>query len=102
VTNVPAQALALLNDPFVVEQSAFWADRLIAAGAKDLGARLDTMFRVALGRLPNEAERARFTGLVKELASLHKVESEKVLASRNVWKDVAQVVFNLKEFIYLR
>ena len=24
-TNVPAQALALLNDPFVIDQSRFWA-----------------------------------------------------------------------------
>ena len=30
VTNVPAQALALLNDPFVLQQADVWAGRLTA------------------------------------------------------------------------
>src|SRR5581483_2480373 len=30
VTSVPAQALALLNDPFALEQSRYWGDRLAA------------------------------------------------------------------------
>ena len=34
-TNVPTQALALLNDPFVLEQAGVWADRLIAEAAPD-------------------------------------------------------------------
>jgi len=60
------------------------------------------MFRVALGRFPNEAERARFIGLAKEIASLHKVAPDKLLESRDVWKDIAHSIFNLKEFVYLR
>ena len=51
-TNVPPQALALLNDPFVVGQAGFWADRLIAEKAPTLESRIDSMFRVALGRFP--------------------------------------------------
>ena len=60
------------------------------------------MFRTALGRLPDDAERARFTGLANELASLHKTAPDKILESRDVWKDMAHAIFNLKEFIYLR
>ncbi|PYV41932.1 MAG: hypothetical protein DMG09_03545 [Acidobacteria bacterium] len=101
-TNVPAQALALLNDPFVLDQAAFWADRLIKAQAPTVEARLDSMFRAALGRLPDDAERARFAGLAKELANLHKATPEKTLESREVWKDMAHAIFNLKEFIYVR
>src|SRR6185369_10993305 len=63
-TNVPPQALALLNDPFVLGQAGFWADALIAEKAPTLESRIDAMFRAALGRLPDDAERARFTGLV--------------------------------------
>jgi hypothetical protein len=65
-------------------------------------ARLDSMFRTALGRLPDEAERARFTSLAKELAGLHKTAADQILESREVWKDMAHAIFNLKEFIYLR
>jgi hypothetical protein len=101
-TNVPPQALALLNDPFVLDEAGIWADRLIAEQAPTVEARLDSMFRSALGRLPDEAERARFTGLTKELASLHKTAPDQILKSREVWKDMAHALFNLKEFIYLR
>jgi hypothetical protein len=101
-TNVPAQALALLNDPFVLDQAAFWADNLIKAQAPTLEYRLDAMFRTALGRLPHDGERARFSGLAKELATLHKAAPEKILESREVWKDMAHAIFNLKEFTYLR
>jgi hypothetical protein len=101
-TNVPPQALALLNDPFVIGQAGFWADRLIAEKAPTVESRLDSMFRAALGRAPDEAERTRFAGLAKEVASLHKAAPEKVLDSHDVWKDVAHAIFNLKEFLYLR
>jgi len=101
-TNVPSQALALLNDPFVIDQAGFWADRLIQVQASTVDSRLDSMFRNALGRLPDEAERARFALLVGQLASLHKTAPDQILGSREVWKDVAHAIFNLKEFIYLR
>jgi len=101
-TNVPPQALALLNDPFVLDQAGFWAEQLIAQKAADPAARLDLMFRTALGRMPDDAERARFTSLANEVASLHKVPPEKLMDSQAVWKDVAHALFNLKEFVYVR
>ncbi len=102
VTNVPSQALAMLNDPFVVDQAAVWADRLLAQPAPSLEARLDAMFHEALGRSPEDDEQARFRGLVYELASLQRVPRDQILTSHEVWKDVAHAIFNLKEFIYLR
>jgi hypothetical protein len=101
-TNVPSQALALLNDPFVIDQAGFWADRLIDAQAPTVEWRLNVMFRTALGRMPDDAERARFVGLANELANLHQTPSDKILEKRDIWKDVAHTIFNLKEFIYLR
>ncbi len=100
-TNVPPQALALLNDPFVIEQAGVWADRLIARNAQSAGTRIEEMFRQLLGRSPDEGERERFTGLTSEIASLHKVAADKVMGSQTVWKDVAHAMFNLKEFIYV-
>jgi hypothetical protein len=60
------------------------------------------MFRVALGRPPAAAERERFEGAVNGLAALHGVSPGNVLASKEVWRDVAHAFFNLKEFIYIR
>ena len=111
VTNVPTQALALLNDPFVVDQAGVWADLLLARTGS-IEARIESMFRTALGRLPDAAESERFQGLAKELAIHHKKDDEKetpdkepadpVLTNREVWKDVAHAVFNLKELIYIQ
>jgi len=102
ITNVPSQALALLNDPFVSNQAGFWADRMIQVEAPSVEWRLNSMFRTALGRLPNDGEQIRFKNLANELASLHNTASDQILRSRDIWKDMAHAIFNLKEFIYLR
>jgi hypothetical protein len=101
VTNVPAQALTLLNDPFVVQQAEFWAERLVAAPDASVGARIDRMFRVAFGRSPKPAEATRFERAVRQLAELSQVPTADVLQSKPVWKDVAHAMFNVKEFIYI-
>jgi hypothetical protein len=101
VTNVPAQALALLNDPFVLQQAGYWGKRLAARPDPSVSERLDHLFRVALGRPPADDERQRFAEGVAELADLHGVRPANVLSSPVVWKDVAHTMFNLKEFIYV-
>jgi hypothetical protein len=101
VSNVPAQALALLNDPFVLQQAAYWGDRLAARPDDSVPARLDHLFRVGLGRPPAAEEQDRFRQAVDELAELHGVRPAEVLSSRALWKDVAHTMFNLKEFLYI-
>lgn len=102
VTNVPAQALALLNDPFVHGQAAHWAKQLTAASHATVQDRLAAMFRVALGREPSQPELARWSAAVTELAVLHGTPADSILKSEVVWKDLAHAVFNLKEFLYVR
>ena len=38
VSNVPAEALILMNDPFVHQQAALWAKRVISQGRLRQGA----------------------------------------------------------------
>ena len=102
VTNVPSQALALLNDPFVTEQAARWADQLLGADDSSVESRIDTMFQKALGRPAEVHEQERFVSLAGELASLRQIPERRILQSTIVWQDVAHCIFNLKEFIYLR
>ena len=49
-SNVPAQALILMNDPFVVGQAGLWAKRLLALEKLDTGGRISAMYRQAFGR----------------------------------------------------
>lgn len=102
VTNVPAQALALLNDPFVLQQAGVWADRLVARPDASVAARVEFMFQTALSRPPSPEENERFERAVAQLAELHQRTGLAILKSREVWQDMAHAMFNLKEFIYIR
>ena len=96
VTNVPAQSLALLNDPFVIEQAAQWADVALAAEPNN-DARVRRMFEMAFARLPSEAELAGSRAYLADLVREHGEGKDRL-----VWRDFAQSLFNLKEFIYVR
>ena len=102
VTNVPAQALTLLNDPFVIAEAEECARRLLANPAASVDARVEQLFLTVLGRRPNSVEQERFRGLASEVGSLYQVPREELLSSLPVWKDLAHSVFNLKEFIYIQ
>jgi hypothetical protein len=107
VTNVPTQALTLLNNPFVLAQAELWAQRLTKETVDDNGDaavadRIDRMFHVALGRPADAADVARFSAGARRIAEIHDVAAEELLTSEAVWKDMAHLLFNVKEFIYLR
>jgi hypothetical protein len=110
VTNVPTQALTLMNNPFVVDQSRLWAKRLITAeadgtegsGESKLARRVDRMFLEALGRPADADEVRRFTAGARRLAQIHDLPEGELLASEALWKDMAHLVFNVKEFLYPR
>jgi hypothetical protein len=87
-TNVPAQALALLNAPQVIKWAEQWADRPRATvPADDAEARIRAMFVEAFRRAPSAQELS---------------ESRDFLGSTNLnWHALAEALFNAKEFIYL-
>jgi hypothetical protein len=55
VTNVPAQSLTLMNDPFVHDRAKDWAAR-VCAEATTSRERFTRMFEAALGREPTPSE----------------------------------------------
>ena len=101
ITNVPAQALALLNDPFVLQQADVWASRLIAREDRSVAERLQAMFEIACNRPMQDDELAQFARTVGQMAELHSVGESELLTSQLVWKQVAHSIFNLSEFIHV-
>ena len=97
-TNVPAQSLTLLNDPFVIENASAWAKRIFADTA-DTDARIGRMFVAAFARLPREAELEASHRYLSELAKDAPGDEGNEL---NALRDFAQSLFNAKEFIFLR
>ncbi|MDC0050561.1 DUF1553 domain-containing protein, partial [Verrucomicrobia bacterium] len=95
-SNVPAQALILMNDPFVVAQSKLWSKRILSANAND-PARIRTAYETAFGRPPNADEQKAATGFLQTQAKAH---GEKQPAEKS-WSDFCHVLFNVKEFVFL-
>ena len=57
VSNVPAQSLILLNDPFVVGQARLWAQHLLQEDDCLPEQRIEKIFKTALGRPAHEVEK---------------------------------------------
>ena len=96
-TNVPAQALVMLNDPLVLALADQWSSRLLADDSPSVEQRIRSMFMQALGRLPEAEELARWATLIKSLST-----GDNVLADRDAWKHAAHTLFNLQEFTHYR
>jgi len=102
VTNVPSQALALLNDPLVTSMAQLWS----AAATKDEAItpeqRVSRMFAAAFSRAPSEDEVARLARFAQRSAGLRGTDAAAFMRCQPVWQDVAHALFNLKDFIYVR
>jgi hypothetical protein len=100
VTNVPAQSLTLMNDPFVIDQSAKWAKALVKDG-RSRDERVRAMFLKALGREATAEDLDGSRVFLDELATEHSIKPGELEQSERVWQDFAQSLFCLKEFIYV-
>ena len=100
-SQVPAQALALLNDPFVLEQSDKWARQLVTDAVQTPRQRVNAMLLATLSRDGADGELQHFGQLISELSKLYDTPPDAIMRSVPIWKDVAHVMFNLKEFIYI-
>jgi hypothetical protein len=96
VSNVPAQALILMNDPFVQEQAKLWGQRTIEAGG-DVGARVRRMYLEAFARGPSEEELEAASAFVADQARGYDGDAN----DARIWGDLAHVLMNAKEFIFV-
>jgi hypothetical protein len=101
VTNVPAQALTLMNDPFVLEQAAVWARAALADGSAAPEARIDGMYRRAFARPPSADELAATLEFLAAQARQHGVDFAAQPRHEAAWGDLAHALFNAKEFIFV-
>ena len=88
-TVVPTQAFTLLNGEFVHNEARHFADRVVELAGPDRDKQLDKAFALALGRTPSTGERQKAAALFAS------AEPREALAQ------LAVVLFNVNEFIYL-
>ncbi len=96
VSNVPAQSLILMNDPFVVGQARHWAEGLLSRSAT-ADERIAALFQTALAHPPSDAQRERIHGFLDQQSGLYGAGVNDL----RVWTDVCHMILNMKEFVFL-
>ena len=94
VSNVPAQALTLMNDPFLVGQAKVWATRVRKDASVPPPQTVETMYREAFGRPPSADERTAALAFLDDQAKEYGQAGDV-----RAWADLAHVLFNVKEFV---
>jgi mono/diheme cytochrome c family protein len=97
VSTVPAQALTLMNDPFVVQQVGRWAERALAEPGKNDARRIDALYQTAFARPPSAAERRHVLLFLQRQGDRYGCGIE----DPRVWSDLCHVLINVKEFIFI-
>jgi hypothetical protein len=101
VTNVPAQSLTLMNDPFVTEQATLWAKKTLKEESLPPEARIDRMYCEAFARGPTAEERAAAVAFLATQAADYGVSFAGQPRHEAAWTDLAHALITTKEFIFV-
>jgi hypothetical protein len=97
VSNVPAQALCLMNNQFVTQQAETWAKNLEGQVQTEPSARVQNMYVAAFSRPPTTQELLEGIEFVASQGKLYPPDQQ-----FRAWADYAHILFNVKEFIFLK
>ena len=101
-TNVPSQALYLMNNDFVIEQAKALAHRISLTSNLDHLGRIALAYQYALCRPPTQAERARADVFLRdEIKGLTKPQDGKQTPAEAAYTTFCQALFASAEFRYL-
>ncbi len=95
VSNVPGQALTLMNDPLVIQLAALWAVRSRAEAPGSDNDRIAYLFESAFGRGPTSEE------MESCIAFLGRGRGATGAGMQAAWDDLCHVLINVKSFIYV-
>jgi hypothetical protein len=100
-SNVPAQALILMNDPFVAQQAELWARRTLAENPGSAETRISSLYEAGFARPASRQE-------IQDTVDFLKTQTVAYEAGTNwetdvrAWADLCHVLFNVKEFVFLK
>ena len=101
-SNVPAQSLILLNDPFVVEQAKLLGTKIAAEQQTPIDQRIRQLYLKSLSRNPITDEQEAAHEFLISQAKLHGITEDAIASNAAVWGDLVHVLMNTKEFIFIR
>src|SRR5439155_15832909 len=81
---IPAQALTLMNDPFVLAEARRWAERILEETGSPTEQRIGSLFATAFARQPTADELADAIDFLQSQSLKHSSGSDDV----RVWTDL--------------
>lgn len=99
VTTVPTQALALMNSPFVRQQSEKLFARIKPAADAPLATAVDRGYQLAFNRQPTETERSLMLAFIDQQRAA--LGPEKPDSTDKALVEFCQVLLCLNEFVYV-
>ena len=100
ITNVPAQSLILMNNPFVLDQAVKWSQHLLTLKLSDQET-IEQIYLTAFGRLPTSSEIEMATAFLNQ-QKINYTDLDPMSLIDQVWEDLCHSIFNTKEFIYIQ
>jgi hypothetical protein len=101
VSNVAPQALALLNNGFVHEQSAALAERIAREAGGEPRRQVERAWLLALGRTPSEREANLAAAHLAEQEAHFRAPDAKGDSARLALASLCHVLVNTNEFMYV-
>ncbi len=95
VSNVPAQALTMMNNQFGVQQAHRWAVSILKDENRSYEKRVQQIYLQAFSRKPTGKEIEQISGFVDKELKAGRSEID-------IWSDVCHIMFNVKEFVFIR
>ena len=94
VSNVPAQSLTLMNDPFVISQCKIMGENIFQA-KKLKSESIGNLFEMITGKTPSQTTQEKILAFLETQTKSHGSLTEEV------WADLAHVLINSKGFLFL-
>ncbi len=96
-------ALSMMNNDFVVQQSEVWADRVRSEYPENPQGRIARMILEVYSRPATADELRTLTEFVsKQTERYRRLDHDHVDPQRRAWSDLAQILFCLSEFSFVR
>ncbi len=96
-STLPTQALFLMNNPLVIEQSGKFATRLLSHTKMSDRERVELAYRQALGRRPTQDELEQTLGYINEFSATSSAADPRLAA----WSSVCHAIFASLDFRYI-
>jgi len=93
---IPQQALAVMNNPFILEGAERFAQRIMAEGGTTFDQRLRSAWLLAYGRKPSEEEVSLFSHFLED----GRRDTEDIDGAKS-WRTICHALFSSNEFLYV-